>query len=187
MDAVVSELPQRAAIKNPSKTPYVGNYLFALALRLIWAPHVVYCISQGSYRTTLYLGRGGPQDQDARVRHARYVCRSYSQKYRYTKNRPIGVTVVFANGIYTPSAHDARVRLGLVALPFPSRASFDKIPGRYSIRRAVIKNVARGPCRQFVGSKNLIGRIALFILSTNQHTQVSSYQPRTRRTPHTVV
>ena len=128
-------------------------------MRLIWAPHVVYCISQGSYRTTLYLGRGGIQDQDARVRHARYVCRSYSQKYRYTKNRPIGVTVVFANGIYTPSAHDARVRLGLVALPFPSRASFDKIPGRYSIRRAVIKDVARGPFRQSVGSKNLIGRI----------------------------
>ena len=29
-----------------------------------------------------------------------------------------GVTVVFANGIYTPSACDVRVRLGLVALPF---------------------------------------------------------------------
>ena len=41
-----------------------------------------------------------------------------------------GVTVVFANGIYTPSARDARVRLRLVALPFPSRASDDKIRGR---------------------------------------------------------
>ena len=85
----------------------------------------------------LYLGMGGPQDQDARVRHAHCVCRSHSQKYRYTKNRPIGVTVVFANGIYTPSARDARVRLGLVALPFPSRASGDKIRGRYGIRGEV--------------------------------------------------
>ena len=42
--------------------------------------HAVYCISQGSYRTTLYLGRGGPQDQDARVRRARWVCRYRSQK-----------------------------------------------------------------------------------------------------------
>ena len=30
------------------------------------------------------------------------------------------------------SARDVRVRLGLVALPFPSRASGDKIRGRYS-------------------------------------------------------
>ena len=36
----------------------------------------------------------------------------------------------FANGIYTHSARDVRVRLGLVALPFPSRASGDKICGR---------------------------------------------------------
>ena len=89
------------------------------------------------------MGRGGPQDQDARVRHAHCVCRSHSQRYRYTKNRPIDVTVVFANGIYTPSARDARVRLGLVALPFPSRASGDKIRGRYSIRREVPSHLFR--------------------------------------------
>jgi hypothetical protein len=31
------------------------------------------------------------------------------------------ICVVFANGIYIPSARDARVRLGLVALPFSNR------------------------------------------------------------------
>ena len=122
----------------------VSSEVFAartFACKLPWlyllSPCAVYCISHGSYRQTLYLRRGGLQDQDARVRHAHWVCRSLSQKYRYTKNRPIGVTVVFANVIYTPSARDARVRLGLVALPFPSRASGDKIRGRYSIRREV--------------------------------------------------
>ena len=45
-----------------------------------------YTLSPKSYRRTLYLGRGGPQDQGARVRHARCVCRSRLQKTRYTKN-----------------------------------------------------------------------------------------------------
>ena len=53
---------------------------------------------------------------------------------------------IFANVIYTHSARDVRVRLGLVALPFPSRASDDKIRGRYSIRRKVIKGKAQGAC-----------------------------------------
>ena len=35
----------------------------------------VHCISHRSYCQTLYLGRGGPQDQDAHVRHAHWVCR----------------------------------------------------------------------------------------------------------------
>ena len=43
---------------------------------------------------------------------------------------------------HTHSARDVRVRLGLVALPFPSRASFDKIPGRYSLRREVLNHVS---------------------------------------------
>ena len=103
----------------------------------IYSPHGIRCISHESYRRALYLGRGGPQDQYARIRHTRWVCRSHLQKYRYTKNRPIGVTVVFVNGTYTPSERDVCVRLGLVALPFPSRASDDKICGRYSIRREV--------------------------------------------------
>jgi hypothetical protein len=107
------------------------------------SPCAVYCISHGSCFLMLYLGRGGPQDQDARVRHAHWVCRSHSQKCRYTKNRPIGVTVVFANGTYTPSARDALVRLGLVALPFPSRAPGDKIRGRYSIRRVAPSHILR--------------------------------------------
>ena len=106
----------------------------------IYSPHGIRCISHESYRRALYLGRGGPQDQYARIRHARLVCRSHSQKYRYTKNRPIGVTVVYKNGIYTLSARGARVRLGLVALPFPSRAPGDKIRARYSERRAVSKS-----------------------------------------------
>ena len=36
------------------------------------SPCAVYCISHGSCRPMLYLGRGGPQDQDARVRHEHY-------------------------------------------------------------------------------------------------------------------
>ena len=44
---------------------------------------------------------------------------------------------IFANVIYTHSARDVRVHLSLVALPFPSRASGDKICGRYNIRRKV--------------------------------------------------
>ena len=108
-----------------------------LPWNLDWTPCAVYCISHESYRRTLYLGRGGTKDQDARVRHARCVCRSHSQKYRYTKNRPMGCNGRFVNGTYTPSARDVRVHLSLVALPFPSRASGDKICGRYNIRRKV--------------------------------------------------
>jgi hypothetical protein len=64
-------------------------------------------------------------------------------KYRYTRKIVQLVTVVFANGSTYP-ARDARVRLGLVALPFPSRASGDKIRGRYSIRREVTSHSLQG-------------------------------------------
>ena len=43
-------------------------------------------------------------------------------------------------------ARNVRVRLGFVALPFPSRALFDEIPGGYSIRRAVTTSPTK--CRK---------------------------------------
>ena len=131
------EKKEEGYIFEKYSSPCCSNELSAAAsigCKFPWlyllSPCAVYCISHGSCCPMLYLGRRGSRDQDARVRHSHQVCRSYPQKYRYTKSRPIGVTVVFANVVYTLSARDARVRLGLVALPFPSRASDDKIHGR---------------------------------------------------------
>ena len=113
-----------------SNLVYVSNYVFAAAIfgsKLPWlyllSPCAVYCISHGSCRLILYLGRGGPQDQDARVRHAHCVCRSHSQKYRYTKNRPIGVTVVFSNG----TTHPARVTHACVLILWPSPFQVERL------------------------------------------------------------
>ena len=87
-------------------------------------------------RCSTWEGEGHKTNTHAYV--TRTVCVDHIRKNTVTRKIvQLGVTVVFANGIYTPSARDARVRLGLVALPFPSRASGDKIRGRYSIRREV--------------------------------------------------
>ena len=99
--------------------------------------HAVYSISRGSYRQTLYLERGGPQDQDAGVRHARWVLRYRLQKRPLHQLDDFSCNGRFVKANYAPSRCDARLRLGLVALPFPSRASDDKIGGRYSIWREV--------------------------------------------------
>ena len=54
----------------------------------------------------------------------------FSKNDRYTQLDDFSCNGIFANVVYTHSACDVRVRLGLVALPFPSRASGDKIRGR---------------------------------------------------------
>ena len=51
------------------------------------------------------------------------------KNYRYTQLDDFSCNGIFANVIYTHRARDVRVRIGLVALPFPSRASDDKIVG----------------------------------------------------------
>ena len=100
----------------------------------------VHCISHGSYCQTLYLGRGGPQDQDARVRHEHWMCRYRSLNRQLPQLDDFSCNGIFANVTYTPSARVVCVRIGLVALPFPSRAPGDKIRGRYSECRAVSKS-----------------------------------------------
>ena len=76
----------------------------------------------------------GPQDQDARVRHARCVD-VVRKNDRHTSLDDFSCNGIFANGIYTPSARDVRVHLGLVALLFPDRAS--------TIRSVVERNQLR--------------------------------------------
>ena len=55
---------------------------------------------------------------------------TFSKNDRYTQLDDFSCNGIFANVVYTHSACDVRVRLGLVDLPFPSRASGDKIRGR---------------------------------------------------------
>ena len=55
---------------------------------------------------------------------------TFRKNDRYIQLDDFSCDGIFANVVYTHSACDVRVRLGLVDLPFPSRASGDKIRGR---------------------------------------------------------
>ena len=68
-------------------------------------------------RCSTWEGEGHKTNTHAYV--TRTVCVDHIRKNTVTRKIvQLGVTVVFANGIYTPSARDARVRLGLAALRF---------------------------------------------------------------------
>ena len=85
--------------------------------------------------TTLIAGRSTWEWEGHKTKTHAYVtragCVDHIRKNTVTRKIvQLGVTVVFTNVVYTPSACDARVRLGLVTHPIPSRASGDKIRGR---------------------------------------------------------
>ena len=68
-------------------------------------------------RCSTWEGEGHKTNTHAYV--TRTVCVDHIRKNTVTRKIvQLGVTVVFANGIQTPSSRDVRVLLGLVALPF---------------------------------------------------------------------
>ena len=124
---------------NTHLTTYVSSEVFAARnlraspLGFIFYHLAPYTVSPTDLvvRCSTWEGEGHKTNTHAYV--TRTVCVDHIRKNTVTRKIvQLGVTVVVAKGIYTPSARDARVRvrLGLVALPFPSRASDDKIRGR---------------------------------------------------------
>ena len=96
---------------------------------------------------------------------------NFRKNDRYIQLDDFSCNGIFANVVYTHSVRDVRVRLGLVALPFPSRASGDKIRGRYGIRREMPNQDSKaGGGAQISGGPNFTQISYMFTKSQESHS-----------------